>query len=181
MADERMTIDTVDVCKCELVMHQGNPDDYDTLGSDSGVCCPNCGNENFQTVKQLLNSEKEQVEDLGETLTNAIKEMPEGYKLKCHAARHGDYAVLDFQAIPNDQEFDAFGRPTESPNPTAKQTIMVNPEEMDADVVDCPLADQDCYCGLANGGAAVSCKILEDRHSCPLNAGPVEVSLAAKK
>ncbi len=59
----------------------------------------------------------------------------------------------------------------------AKKKIIVNPDEMDADITDCPFADQDNYCGLASGGLAVSCKILEDRFSCPLNAGPVEVSL----
>ncbi len=61
----------------------------------------------------------------------------------------------------------------------ARRKIVVNPDEMDADITDCPFACQDNYCGIANGGAAVSCKILEDRFSCPLNAGPVEVSLAA--
>lgn len=63
----------------------------------------------------------------------------------------------------------------------ARRKIIVNPDEMDADIIDCPLADQDSYCGLASGGGAVQCKILEDRSSCPLNAGPVEVSLAAEK
>ncbi len=58
-----------------------------------------------------------------------------------------------------------------------KEKIIVNPDEMDADIIDCPFADQDSYCGIANGGAAVLCKILEDRFSCPLNAGPVEVRL----
>lgn len=53
---ERMTIGTVDVCKCGLVMHQGNPDDYDTLGADGPICCPDCGNEKFQTVEQVLKS-----------------------------------------------------------------------------------------------------------------------------
>ncbi len=59
----------------------------------------------------------------------------------------------------------------------AKRTIIVNPDEMDADITDCPFADRDNYCGLASGGSAVSCKTLEDRFSCPLNAGPVEVRL----
>lgn len=59
----------------------------------------------------------------------------------------------------------------------AKRNIVVNPDEMDADIIDCPFADQDSYCGLISGGLAVSCMILEDRSGCPLNAGPVEVSL----
>lgn len=56
--DERMTIETVDICcNCGNVMHQHNIDHYDTLGSDSGRCCPDCGNENFRTVNQVLASE----------------------------------------------------------------------------------------------------------------------------
>ncbi len=61
----------------------------------------------------------------------------------------------------------------------AKKSIVVNPDEWDPDIIDCPFADQDSYCGFLNGGAAVSCNILEDRFSCPLSAGPIEVSLAA--
>ncbi len=51
--EERMTIETVDICPCGVVMHQANPDDYDTLGATGPVCCPDCGNEVFQTIKQL--------------------------------------------------------------------------------------------------------------------------------
>ena len=53
MSEERMTIATVDVCPCGLVMHQGDEDDYDTGGAESGICCPDCGNEKFMTVQQL--------------------------------------------------------------------------------------------------------------------------------
>ncbi len=53
MSEERMTIATVDVCPCGLVMHQGDEDDYDTGGAESGICCPDCGNEKFTTVQQL--------------------------------------------------------------------------------------------------------------------------------
>lgn len=52
-SEERMTVETVNICTCGIVMHQLNPDDYDSGGSDSGTCCPDCGNEKFQTVKQL--------------------------------------------------------------------------------------------------------------------------------
>lgn len=51
--EERMTVATVDICSCGIVMHQLDGDDYDTLGSDSGMCCPDCGNEQFATIEQL--------------------------------------------------------------------------------------------------------------------------------
>ncbi|HEG43887.1 hypothetical protein LCGC14_2083300 [marine sediment metagenome] len=60
----------------------------------------------------------------------------------------------------------------------ATKSIVVNPDEWDPDIIDCLFADQDSYCSLISRGAAVSCKILEDRFSCPLNAGSIQVSLA---
>ena len=53
MSEERMTAKTVDICTCGLVMHQLDDDDYDTLGATEPVCCPNCGNEKFQTIDDL--------------------------------------------------------------------------------------------------------------------------------
>lgn len=53
MSEERMTVATVDICSCGLVMHQLDADDYDTLGADSGICCSACGNEIFTTIEQL--------------------------------------------------------------------------------------------------------------------------------
>ena len=52
MDEERKTIETTCVCDCGLVMF--DRDDYDTGGSDSGICCPDCGSESFLTVKQIL-------------------------------------------------------------------------------------------------------------------------------
>ncbi len=52
-SEERMTVATVDICSCGTVMHQLDDDDYDTLGSASGVCCADCGNEQFTTIKDL--------------------------------------------------------------------------------------------------------------------------------
>jgi len=46
------TIENTEVCPCGNVFF--DDDDYDTLGSESGVCCPSCGNEKFQTVKERL-------------------------------------------------------------------------------------------------------------------------------
>ena len=46
-----MTVETVNVCTCGLVFF--DEDDYDTLGSDSGLCCPDCGNEKFQTIADM--------------------------------------------------------------------------------------------------------------------------------
>ena len=129
-------------------------------------------------------SEKEQVEDIGETLANAIKEMPEGHKLKCYAVRREEIAVMDVQVIPDDQEFIPFGRETEPPDPAAKQTIIVNPDEWDDSVIDCPFADQDGVC-LAAAKSVMYCRHcgLDDvlcMDKCPLEDGPVEVRLASK-
>lgn len=51
--EERMNVATVDICPCGLVMHQLQADDYGTLGSDSGICCMDCGNEQFVTIEEL--------------------------------------------------------------------------------------------------------------------------------
>ena len=53
MIEERMTVATVDICPCGSVMHQCDADDYGTLGSVSGTCCHECGNEKFTTIEQL--------------------------------------------------------------------------------------------------------------------------------
>lgn len=63
----------------------------------------------------------------------------------------------------------------------AEKKIVVDPGKWDAGFVDCPFADQDCCCGLVSDGSAVMCDILQDRTNCPLNAGPVKVSLAEKE
>ena len=49
--EESMNVTNVSICTCGRVMF--SLDDYDTLGSDSGICCPDCGNEKFQTVGEL--------------------------------------------------------------------------------------------------------------------------------
>lgn len=52
---DRRTIENTEVCTCGNVFV--DDDDYDSAGSESGVCCPDCGNEKFQTVainKELL-------------------------------------------------------------------------------------------------------------------------------
>ena len=67
MKEERMTVATVDICSCGLVMHQYDEDDYDTLGTDCSVLCPDCGNEKFTTIKQLqaeLDEANEQIDKL---------------------------------------------------------------------------------------------------------------------
>jgi hypothetical protein len=51
-AQEHPTIENTEVCPCGFIFVDA--DDYDTLGSESGVICPNCGNEKFQTIKDLL-------------------------------------------------------------------------------------------------------------------------------
>ena len=131
-----------------------------------------------------MDSEKEQVEDIGETLANAIKEMPEGHKLKCYAVRREEIAVMDVQVIPDDQEFMPFGRETKPPDPVAKQTTIVNPDEWDAGIIDCAFSDQDCICSRAatEGMSVMYCRHcgLDDvlcLDKCPLEDGPVEVRL----
>lgn len=49
---ETRTIENTYICPCGNIFVED--DDYDTLGSESGVLCPNCGNEKFQTVKARL-------------------------------------------------------------------------------------------------------------------------------
>lgn len=69
---ETMTTENVDVCKCGTVMFEG--DDYDTLGSESGVCCPHCGNEKFETIKAIiaqLTAANEEIDSLGRDLCKA--------------------------------------------------------------------------------------------------------------
>ena len=51
---EKRTIENTEVCTCGNIFVQD--DDYDTLGSEGPVCCPDCGNEKFQTVKELLDA-----------------------------------------------------------------------------------------------------------------------------
>ena len=48
-----MTIDDTDVClNCGYLFF--DEDDYDTLGADGPVCCPDCGNEKFVTVASII-------------------------------------------------------------------------------------------------------------------------------
>lgn len=51
--EERMNVATVDICPCGTVMHLLQADDYGAAGSDSGICCMDCGNEQFVTVQEL--------------------------------------------------------------------------------------------------------------------------------
>jgi predicted nucleic acid-binding Zn-ribbon protein len=51
-AGEHPTIENTEVCPCGNIFFEA--DDYDTIGSQSGICCPACGNEKFQTVKDRL-------------------------------------------------------------------------------------------------------------------------------
>ena len=48
----KRTVENTEVCPCGNIFVEA--DDYDTLGSESAVCCPDCGNEKFQTVKARL-------------------------------------------------------------------------------------------------------------------------------
>lgn len=53
MEYETRTTKSTDVCiPCGFVFIEDN--DYDTLGSDSGICCPDCGSEQFTTVAQII-------------------------------------------------------------------------------------------------------------------------------
>ncbi len=67
--EERKTINTVDICSCGLVMHQLNSDDYDTLGADSPICCPDCGNDRFLTVAELI-KQRDALQDMLEKIAN---------------------------------------------------------------------------------------------------------------
>lgn len=59
MSEERKTTKHTEVCiSCGLVFIDA--DDYDTLGSKCGLCCPVCGVEKFVSVKTII----EQRDDL---------------------------------------------------------------------------------------------------------------------
>lgn len=64
MDKERKRVDTVYICLCGLVMDMADDDDFDTLGADSEICCPDCGNENFKTVAHLQAENKQLKEAL---------------------------------------------------------------------------------------------------------------------
>jgi hypothetical protein len=50
-SNETKTTETAYICKCGRVMTC--IDDADTLGSEDGLLCPDCGNEDFQSVSSL--------------------------------------------------------------------------------------------------------------------------------
>ena len=54
-AGKVFTTENVYICKCGRVTGDPSeyPDDYGTLGSDSGICCHDCGNEEFETIEAL--------------------------------------------------------------------------------------------------------------------------------
>ncbi len=66
---ETRTIENTYLCPCGNVFVED--DDYDTLGSESGVCCPNCGNEKFQTIKDRLDESEASRKELLTALEEA--------------------------------------------------------------------------------------------------------------
>jgi hypothetical protein len=64
-----MRIDNVGVCFCGRVMF--SMDDVDTLGSDSGICCPDCGNEKFQTIKDIIDRQGKRINMLENLIRHA--------------------------------------------------------------------------------------------------------------
>ena len=71
------TIENTEVCPCGNTFVED--DDYDSAGSESGVCCPDCGNEKFKTVKELI----KQQPTAGEW-TKACRGMVEGIDRAIH-------------------------------------------------------------------------------------------------
>ncbi|HDZ38773.1 MAG TPA: hypothetical protein ENH62_10875 [Marinobacter sp.] len=88
MSEERMTVATVDICTCGIVMHQLDDDDYDTFGAKGPVCCSDCGNEKFVTVKQLQAENKR----LREAMERVFKELKAG---NYNSQRFGNYHLDD--------------------------------------------------------------------------------------
>lgn len=97
---ERMTVETVEICTCGTVMTLTDLDTYDTLGADNCTCCPDCGNEKFQTIAELQ-AELEQHRWIPVT-----KELPENeirvfvvcgtednlhFDTDCYVPKHGGY------------------------------------------------------------------------------------------
>ena len=83
-AYETRTIENTEVCPCGNVFVE--EDDYDTLGSESGVCCPSCGNEKFQTVKDLLKQQPKAGEKRTEYL-NCYGYADGSYSNNCHTCK----------------------------------------------------------------------------------------------
>lgn len=54
MSKEIKTKANTKLCTCGRVFNDDvDYSEYDTLGSDSGICCPDCGNEKFKSVAEL--------------------------------------------------------------------------------------------------------------------------------
>ena len=107
---EIATTENVDVCKCGVVMFEA--DDYDTLGSKDGICCPRCGNEEFESIHdkyekqlkgyaELLGSANHDVEELTKYAADKEKE--------CKQLKNTIVRILDMSAVRNRCEC---GRPT---------------------------------------------------------------------
>ena len=47
-AEQKMVI-----CICGRVMDWNDENDFDAMGSESGRCCPDCGNEKFMTIEEI--------------------------------------------------------------------------------------------------------------------------------
>ena len=62
---EIKTVENTLICTCGRVMSEFECDDFDTLGADDGICCPDCGSEKFISVKKL--------QDENEMLLDIIK------------------------------------------------------------------------------------------------------------
>ena len=90
------TIENTEVCPCGNIFVEA--DDYDTLGSESGVCCPKCGNEKFQTVKSLLDTSEARVKDLLEALEKVqqYRKAAEKGRLDTHNAHEYWESVMSY-------------------------------------------------------------------------------------
>jgi len=67
-------------------------DDYDTLGSDSGLCCPDCGNEKFRSIADILLET-----DMNNT--KRIDEMPSGSRFLCQGGVFIKTTTTKFDSI----------------------------------------------------------------------------------
>ncbi|KKN33736.1 hypothetical protein LCGC14_0800550 [marine sediment metagenome] len=122
MSEEPKTTNNTEVCVCGRVFNTFGPDDYNTGGSESGVCCPDCGNEDFQTVADLrteLAATKEKADEYEEGIYLIDKSRCKWVK-KCQEAE----AELDkYRWIPVSEKLPEV--PDEPPNASSETVWLI--------------------------------------------------------
>ncbi|KKN77609.1 hypothetical protein LCGC14_0358840 [marine sediment metagenome] len=72
--EDALTTKNLYLCKCGRITRDCGryPDDYGTLGSEGGICCHDCGNEEFETVKSIIDTLRTQLAKAEEELKDEL-------------------------------------------------------------------------------------------------------------